>query len=292
MQFGVGTPQRDCAAIYNLCRAQGINVFDTAYVYTDGQSETILGQLIAQDRDDIVLMTKCAYTGSASGPNLTEQFDESRKRLNQDMIDVLFLHKWDDETPLENTFETFARFKSKGQIRSIGVSNFSAWQVMKAKTVAKTFGLSVDVIQPMYNMVKRQAEVEILPMSAAEQIAVTPYSPLGGGLLTGKYNNQKAGRLVEDSRYGARYDQDWAHKTAQDLTEIAAQHDVHPATLAVAWVAKNPDITAPLISGKTPEQLQPSLDAMSFEMSDDLYRELNRITRTPPPATDRLEEAT
>lgn len=292
MQFGEGTPKSDCAPIYNICRARGINVFDTAYVYNGGQSETILGQLIAQDRDDIVLMTKCAYTGSSSGPNLTEQFDESRKRLGQDMIDVLFLHKWDDVTPLEDTFETFAGFKSKGQIRSIGVSNFSAWQVMKAKAVAKAFELSVDVIQPMYNMVKRQAEVEILPMSAAEGIAVTPYSPLGGGLLTGKYNRQETGRLVEDARYGERYDEGWARKAAQDLAEIAARHGVHPATLAVAWVAKNPHVTAPLISGKTPEQLQPSLDAMSFEMSDDLYRELNHITRTPPPATDRLEEAT
>lgn len=290
MQFGAGTPEPDCAEIYDLCRSEGVNVFDTAYVYTGGKSETILGKLIAQDRDDIVLMTKCAYTSDASGPDLVRQFDESRKRLDQDMVDVLFLHKWDDTAPLEVTFETFASFKEKGHIRAIGVSNFAAWQVVKAQSVARHFDLSIHVIQPMYNLVKRQAEVEILPMCASEGIAVTPYSPLGGGLLTGKYGAQTAGRLIEDDRYAARYDQDWFRKTAQDLTDTAGDLGVHPATLAVAWCAKNPDITAPLISGRTVAQLRPSLDAIRFNMPDELYERITALSQTPPPATDRLEE--
>jgi len=292
MQFGVGTPEPDCTEIYTLCRQRGINVFDTAYVYTEGKSEKILGKLIAKERDDILLMTKCAYLGSSSAPDLIKQFDISRSRLNQDEIDVLFLHRWDEATPLEETFETLASFKQKGQIRAIGVSNFAAWQVMKAQNVAHTFGLSIHVIQPMYNLVKRQAEVEILPMCASEGIAVTPYSPLGGGLLTGKYAKSQKGRLVEDHRYGARYDQDWFRQTAQSLTDMAMDLGVYPATLAVSWVANSKNITAPLISGKTPVQLQPSLDAINFEMSDALYEEISNLSRTPPPATDRLEEAT
>jgi len=237
-------------------------------------------------------MTKCAYLGSSSAPDLIQQFDTSRKRLKQDMVDVLFLHRWDDNTPLEETFETLAGFKDKTQIRAIGVSNFSAWQVMKAQSVAKTFGLSIHVTQPMYNLIKRQAEVEILPMCASEGIAVTPYSPLGGGLLTGKYSQATTGRLTEDHRYAARYNQDWFRKTAQDLTDKAAELNMHPATLAVAWVAKNTSITAPLISGKTPEQLRPSLDALQFDMPDDLHKDISSMSRTPPPATDRLEETT
>lgn len=292
MQFGQGTPEADCGAIYDLCRSSGINIMDTAYAYTGGKSEKILGELIKRDRDDIVLMTKCAYVGSSSSAHITEQFDESRRRLGQDMVDVLFLHRWDDGTPLEETFETLARFKAAGQMRAIGVSNFAAWQVMKAVGVAKDFDLDIHVIQPMYNLVKRQVEVEILPMCASEGIAVTPYSPLGGGLLTGKYQGDAGGRLKENAEYKVRYDMDWFHKTAADLSDLAKRNDVHPATLAVAWVAANPDISAPLISGRTLEQLKPSLEAITFELTDELYSEMTALSRTPAPATDRLEEAT
>jgi len=177
MQFGVGTSEEASQGIYEASRNAGLNVFDTAYGYTEGLSEQILGKLIAQERDDILLMTKCAHPAPSTAQNLISQFDESRKRLNQDLIDVLFLHRWDDETPLEESFETLAGFRDAGQIRSIGVSNFSAWQVMKAQNVAQSFGLSIDVIQPMYNLVKRQVEVEILPMAADQNMAVTPYSP-------------------------------------------------------------------------------------------------------------------
>ncbi len=291
MQFGDGTPDADCAEIYSLCRGAGINVFDTAYVYTGGASEKILGRLIKQERDDLVLMTKCSYIGSSSAADIKSQFDESRKRLDQDMVDVLFLHRFDPSTPLEESFETLAELKSAGAIRSIGVSNFAAWQVMKAKGIAAQFGIDVDVLQPMYNLVKRQAEVELLPMCAAEGIAVTPYSPLGGGLLTGKYRKGSAGRLTEDDRYKARYDLGWFRQTAEELTAMADSQGLHPATLAVAWVAANPAISAPLISGKTPEQLQPSLDAISHTLTDETYREITALSQTPAPATDRLEEA-
>lgn len=290
MQFGVGTPDAECDALYRTCRDAGINVFDTAYGYTGGASEKILGRLIAQDRDAIVLMTKCAHPAPSTAANITAQFDESRTRLGQDMIDVLFLHRWDDSTPLEQTFEALARMKEAGAIRSVGVSNFSAWQVMKARSVAADFDMSVDVIQPMYSLVKRQVEVEILPMARSEGVAVTPYSPLGGGLLTGKYRTGASGRLKENREYTARYAEEWTFDTAGALTDYAAETGVHPATLAVAWVARNPDISAPLISGKSLEQLQPSLDAMSYAMSDAVYAHLCTLGRTPPPATDRLEE--
>ena len=291
MQFGVGTSEEASRGIYEASRGAGLNVFDTAYGYTDGLSEQILGRLIAKERDDILLMTKCAHPAPSTAQNLTSQFDESRRRLNQDMVDVLFLHRWDDGTPLEESFETLAGFRDAGQIRAIGVSNFSAWQVMKAQKVAQSFGLSIDVIQPMYNLVKRQVEVEILPMAADQNIAVTPYSPLGGGLLTGKYKGQAEGRLVADQAYAKRYSEDWAYQTAEHLTDLAASHGQHPATLAVAWVARNPDITSTLISGKSLEQLQPSLDATQSSLSDDLFQQMSDLSRTPPPATDRLEEA-
>ena len=178
----------------------------------------------------------------------------------------------------------------KGLVRYIGVSNYAAWQVMKAKKNAIDLGISIDVIQPMYSLVKRQAEVEILPMSEEEKIAVCPYSPLGGGLLTGKYIEGNEGRLTNDSRYKKRYASEWMHQTAEKLLILSKTYNISPATLAVAWVSKNPNITAPIISAKTIDQLQPSLDVLNYKMSDDLYTEITRLSLSPAPATDRLEE--
>jgi len=189
------------------------------------------------------------------------------------MVDVLFLHRWDDNTPLEETFETLAGFKDKTQIRAIGVSNFSAWQVMKAQSVAKTFGLSIHVTQPMYNLIKRQAEVEILPMCASEGIAVTPYSPLGGGLLTGKYSQATTGRLTEDHRYAARYNQDWFRKTAQDLTDKAAELN----NCARHWTRSS--LTCPMISTRTSHQCRAHLHLPPIDWKRPHYDPTNSTHR-------------
>ena len=290
MQFGQGTAPADSPDIFDACRDAGINVFDTAFGYTGGASESILGGLIQNDRDDLVIMTKCAHPGPSNRDTLTQQVETSRQRLNIDVIDVLFLHRWDPTTPLSETIEVMANLVANGTVRSVGVSNFSAWQVMKTQAVADTLGMRIDVIQPMYNLVKRQAEVELLPMALSENIAVTPYSPLAGGLLTGKYRNGQTGRITDNPEYASRYREDWTHDVAASLTDYAADATMDPATLAVAWAAKNPAITAPLISGRNLVQLQPSLDAISFDMSDEMYGQLSAMTRTPPPATDRLEE--
>lgn len=292
MQFGGGSSEDDAATVYGMCRGAGINVFDTAFGYTNGASERQLGKLIAKERDDVVVMSKCAHPAPSTPENISAQFDESRKRLNQDIIDVLFLHRWDNDTPLENTLTTLAEFKANGTIRSIGVSNFSAWQVMKAQGVAASLGISIDVIQPMYSIVKRQVEVEILPMAISEGIATTPYSPLGGGLLTGKYQRGESGRLKENPEYTARYAEQEAFDSAEALAKLAGDMGVHPATLAVAWVAKNPAITATLISGKNADQFAPSLQATTYKLSDTDYGKISALSRTPAPATDRLEEQT
>lgn len=207
-----------------------------------------------------------------------------------DVIDILYLHRWDGDTPLEESFETLARLQSDGTIRHIAVSNFAAWQVVKAQGVAATFDTRIDMIQPMYSLVKRQAEVEILPMAADQGIAVAPYSPLGGGLLSGKYAQGGTGRLTEDDRYAARYAPDWMHAAARGLSELASEVGLHPATLAVAWVASHPAVTAPIISARNAQQLAPSLAASDVTLDPDLMARLTALTPTPAPATDRLEE--
>ena len=291
MQFGGKADAEASQAMFEACRAAGINHFDTAVGYTDGASETILGPMIKTGRDSLFVATKVGYMGGAGGDNIRAQFDRSRKQLNEDAVDLLYMHRFDDATPLEETFSALAELQSTGAIRYIGVSNYAAWQVMKAQGVARRLGTRIDAIQPMYNLVKRQAEVEIFPVSTDQDITIFPYSPLGGGLLTGKYGKGGAGRLAEDDRYNARYGQGWMHDCAAKLADLAAELGEDPATLAVAWAARHPSRPHPIISARSADQLAPSLAGTRFAMDDALYRRITALSITPPPATDRLEEA-
>ena len=291
MQFGGAADQSASEAMYRAAREAGINHFDTAVGYTDGNSEKILGPMVAAERDDIYLATKVAYKGGSGRDNIITMFDQCRSQLGVDSVDLLYLHRFDDETPLEETFSTMAELQDAGSIRHIGVSNYAAWQVMKAQAVAETLGTKIDVIQPMYSLVKRQSEVEIFPMAVDQGIKVVPYSPLGGGLLTGKYAAGETGRLTDDAMYKKRYDVDWMHNCARDLSGIGSELGVHPATLAVAWAARHPVAPSPIISARSVAQLAPSLAAEGFEMDDALYARITALSVTPAPATDRLEEA-
>jgi len=289
MQWGGKADAENSRAMYDAARAAGINHFDTAHGYTAGQSETLLGRFAARDREKLFISTKVASTGNCHPNAITQDFEECLQRLNMDYVDMLYLHRWDDAVPLEATYEAVARMVESGRVRHIGVSNYAAWQVMKAQSVAQSLSLHISMIQPMYSLVKRQVEVEILPMAASEGFAIIPYSPLGGGLLTGKYANTDDGRLMHDPMYKSRYGQAWMHKAASDLTTVAQDLNISPITLAVAWVARNPDVTSPIISASSAEQFQPSLDAITYDMDDALYARLTALTPTPAPATDRSE---
>lgn len=290
MQFGSNADETASAQMFEACRTAGINFFDTAYVYTGGRSEEIYGALAASERDRLITATKVAQTMPSTDGAIRDSLDTSRKRLGMDRIDLLYLHRFDNDTPLEESIETLVALQSDGVIRYIGVSNFAAWQTVKANAIARSLGSRIDVSQPMYNLVKRQAEVEILPACADQDIAVCPYSPLGGGLLTGKYAMGDSGRLNDVEMYKKRYAVDWMHDTAARLLETGKTLHVPTATLAVAWAARHPAVTAPIISARSLDQLQPSLDALDFEMTDSLYAEISALSPRPAPATDRLEE--
>ncbi len=290
MQWGGRADATASRAMFDACLAAGVTDFDTACGYTDGLAETLLGQF-ADGHDNLHIATKVAYDGGAGRANILAQFDASRTRLNRDSVDLLYIHRWDPDTSLQETFSTLAELQDLGHIRQIGVSNFAAWQVMKAQSVARSFGTRIDAIQPMYNLVKRQAEVELLPMAMDQGIRVISYSPLGGGLLTGKYARGETGRLTMDDRYATRYGPLWMHETADVLSELACELNTHPATLAVAWVATHPCQPLPIISARSAAQLAPSLAATAYPMTDALYQRLTALSPTPPPATDRLEEA-
>ena len=291
MQFGQKASESESAEMYETCRSSGINFFDTAHAYTGGASERILGQLAANEREDVFIATKCGEGQSVAPDLIRREFDESRRRLGTETVDILYFHRWDRDTPLQDSFGVIAEFVQQGSVRFVGVSNYAAWQVMKAQRVAEDLGIRIKFLQPMYNLVKRQIEVEILPMALSEEFVVAPYSPLGGGLLTGKYQGDVSGRLKDDPMYTRRYAPEWMHLAALGLQKLASEAGVQPATLAVAWVARHEGIHGPIISARSAQQLEPSLAAIDFQLDDDLYAAISSLSPTPPPATDRLEEA-
>lgn len=301
MSFGGDADAAESERMYRACRDAGINFFDCANVYNGGTSETILGRLMASERDNLVITSKChgpmskdVNARGASRRHIVQAVEASLKRLGTDRLDILFMHRWDNGTPVEETLRALENLVQSGKVVYLGASNWTAWQVAKALGIADRRGWSrIDVIQPMYNLVKRQAEVEILPMAAAEGLGVMTYSPVGGGLLSGKYGRNKRpneGRIVQLSNYASRYREDWVYDVAEDFTAFAGKHGVHPVSLAVAWVASHPAVTAPIIGARNLEQLQPSLDSLGIDMTADLRAEIAALSRTPPPATDRLEE--
>lgn len=287
MQCGGRADAAQSMAMFDACYQAGIRHFDTAWVYTDGASETLLGRFARAH--DVQVATKIGYDGGAGRANLAAQFDTSRRRLDVP-IDLLYLHRFDPDTPLEETLTVFAHWQAQGLIARIGLSNFAAWQVMKAQGVAQRLGTRIDAIQPMYSLVKRQAEVELLPMAADQGMTAYTYSPLGGGLLTGKYSRGSAGRLTEDARYAARYAADAMARAATGLANLAAELGTHPATLAVAWAKCHPSRPVPLISARSTEQLAPSLAAAEYPMTAQVYARIAALYPAPPPATDRTEE--
>lgn len=301
MSFGSIADEAESARMFNRCREVGINFFDCANVYAGGRSEEILGKLLAGVRDELVITSKVAMqagdgvnSSGASRRHIQLQVDSSLKRLNTDRIDVYFIHRFDDDTPIEETVRALDHLVRQGKILYPAISNWAAWQIATALGVSACEGLArVECLQPMYNLVKRQAEVEILPLAEAEEIAVIPYSPLGGGLLTGKYESgdrPQQGRLIESEAYTVRYGDALFHEIAAKFSAYARDKGYHPATLAVAWVMTHPVITAPIIGARNLEQLEPSLAALEIGMTPEWRAEISALSYQPPPAHDRSEE--
>jgi aryl-alcohol dehydrogenase-like predicted oxidoreductase len=301
MSFGGDADATESAKMYAACRAAGINFFDCADAYSDGKAEEILGGLISSERDELVITSKCfnpiGNDVNARGGNrrhIVRAVEESLKRLATDRLDVLFMHRWDPDTPLEETLRALENLVTQGKILYLGASNYAAWQIAKGLGIAERFGWPrLDVIQPMYSLVKRQAEAEIFPLAVSENLGVITYSPVGGGLLSGKYGpnlRPAQGRLTSNQEYISRYGEDSVFETAGKFSELAAQRGVHSVSLAVAWVAANPAVTCPIIGARNWEQLMPSLNALDVDMSPDLRAEISSLSPTPALATDRLEE--
>ena len=301
MSFGGDSDEEVAAQVWRAARDAGVNFIDTADVYNEGRSEEIVGRLMRGERDDIVLATK-AYFPTSKTPNgrgtsrfhLVRAVEASLRRLATDRIDVFYLHRFDDRVALDETLRAVDDLVRAGKILYPACSNFAAWQVAQALGIAALHSLQPLVaIQPMYNLVKRTAEIEILPMARALGIAVVPYSPTGGGLLTGKYRRDakpEHGRLVDWAMYEKRYSDPAMLDVADRFVALAAELGHAPVTLALAWVASHPAVTSVLAGGRNVEQLAPAFAAQSIELDAETRARISALSPAPPPATDRNDE--
>jgi len=298
MSFGGDADEAASGAMYKACRDAGINFFDSADQYAKGKSEEILGRLMKGEREDLVITTKCFNpTGEdvnargTSRRHVTRAVEASLKRLQTDRIEVLFLHHYDQRTPIEESMRALEDLVRSGKVLYPAVSNYSAWQTQRAVDLQERNNWArLQLIQPMYSLVKRQAEVELLPMAEANGIGVIPYSPAAAGLLSGKYSGAATGRLKSNKMYEARYGEKWMFEVADKFVAFCKQKGLHPVSTAVAWVGAHPAITAPIVGARNLEQLRDSLNAVKIDMTPTLRAEITALSRTPAPATDRLEE--
>ena len=301
MTFGSEADETEATRMFNRCRDVGINFFDCSNNYGEGKAEMILGNLIRDCRDEVVITTKVSQrigkdvnALGSSRRHIMRSVEQSLSRLKTDRIDVYFIHHFDPFTPIDETLRALDDLVRQGKVLYLGVSNWSAWQIAKALGISAKDGLArFECIEPMYNLVKRQAEVEILHLAESEQLGVIPYNPLGAGLLTGKYSKTakpSTGRIVEKKQYNQRYSNPQYYEIAERFIQYAQELGVQPVTLAVSWVKSHPAVTAPIIGARNAEQLEDSLAAIDFHMDEKIRDKITGLSVQPGNATDRLEE--
>ena len=296
MTFGNQADEQTSFAIMDRAFAAGIFFFDTADVYpviptaeTVGRSEEIVGRWLRGRREKIVLATKLRGTmgpgandAGLSRAHTLRAVEDSLRRLGTDYIDLYQVHSFDPETPLEETLRALDDLVRAGKVRYIGCSNFAAWQLMKALGISERLNLSrFDSVQPRYNLFDRQIERELAPLCAEEGVGVIPYSPLGGGLLTGKY--RRGNRPPAESRYILFGRESQITDSVLDgldaLAGLAQEKGVTMAQLALAWVLANPTITAPIVGSTRPEQLDDCLPAVDLRLNEDDLARCKEISR-------------
>lgn len=302
MTFGSESDEAESARMFYACRDAGINFFDCSNNYSDGRAELILGKLIHECRDDVFITSKVSQRVGkdinalgSSRRHIMLSIDQSLARLKTDRIDLYFIHHFDPLTAMDETLRALDDIVRQGKVLYLGVSNWAAWQIAKALGISAREGLArFECIEPMYNLLKRQAEVEILPLANSEQLGVISYSPLAAGLLSGKYSCRdsasQVGRIVEKRQYSQRYSSPRYYEIAEHFTEYAKTLGVNPNVLAISWVMANPTITAPIIGARSVAQLKDSLAVTDFILEPQVFDAITKLSDAPGNATDRLEE--
>ena len=295
-----------------LCLDAGINLFDTADVYSGGESEVILGKALGGKRNDVLIASKARFPmgdgtndRGSSRHHILRACEASLKRLNTDYLDLYQLHQWDGQTPLEETLRALDDLVSSGKVRYVGVSNFSAWHVMKTLGVAQASHYIRPVSQQIhYTLQAREAEYELLPAAQDQGLGTLVWSPLAGGLLSGKYRRNQA------APEGTRHLADWGEPPVRDenalydvvdvLVDIAEARGVSAAQIALAWLIARPQVTSVIVGARNDTQLQDNLKAADITLTTEETEKLNAVSQLPllypywhqaQTASDRLSAA-
>ena len=277
----------------DMCLDAGINLIDTADVYSGGLAEDILGEVLRGRRDDVLVATKVRMT-MGRGPNdaglskhhVITGCEASLRRLGTDHIDLYQVHEWDGQTPLEETLEALDLLVRSGKVRYVGASNYASWQLMKALGTSERLGLPRFVSQQIYYSLQgREAEYELIPLAVDQGLGVLVWSPLAGGLLSGKYRRgqqpPEGSRGLTDWNEPPVYDQEGLYDIIEVLVKIAEQRGVSAAQVALAYTLAKPAVTSLVIGARTDEQLADNLAAADLTLSDDERSQLDAASAPP-----------
>jgi aryl-alcohol dehydrogenase-like predicted oxidoreductase len=274
----------------DMCLDAGVNFIDTANMYSAGRSEEIVGKAIEGRRDRVLLSTKVRMP-MGEGPNdaglsrhhMLEQVEASLRRLGTDHIDVYHVHEWDGQTPLEETLHVLDTLVTSGKVRYLGVSNYAGWQLMKALAVSDEHDYQRFVSnQIYYSLESRDAEYELVPLSLDQGLGIMVWSPLAGGLLSGKY---RRGQQAAEGRHLGEWDEppvrdeDKLYDTIETVVEIAQGHGVSPAQVSLAWLLAKPAVTTLIVGARRDDQLRDNLGAAELTLSPDEIAALDQVSR-------------
>ena len=299
MTFGRETDEANARKIIDRYIELGGNFLDTANVYAAGASEEITGRIIKERRQSLVLATKVrfnanAFMGKPVPPNdiglsrahIMAEVERSLRRLQTDYIDLYQVHSWDYETPIEETMRALDDLVRQGKVRYLGASNFMAWQLMKSLWVSDKHNYArFDCLQPQFSLISREIEREILPLCRSEQVGVIPWSPLGGGFLTGKYRSGQ--KPPEDSRLAkvdlwGRLANERNYRTLEAVEQVAKERGRGVAQIALAWVNQQPGVSSVIYGARTTEQNDENLSAIGLHLEKAELDALDKASALPP----------
>jgi aryl-alcohol dehydrogenase-like predicted oxidoreductase len=285
----------ECRRQLDACLDAGVNLVDTADVYSRGASEEILGEALEGRRDRLLVATKVRFPMGA-GPNdaglsrhhVIAGVEASLRRLRAEHIDLLQVHEWDGQTPLEETLEALDTLVRSGKVRYVGCSNYSAWQLMKALAISDRLGYQRFVAQQIhYTPQAREAEFELIPAGLDQGVGVLVWSPIAGGLLSGKYRRGQAGpegsRHLTDWNEPPVHDEDALYDLVDVLVEVGEAHGVSAAQVTLAWLLGRPGVTSLVVGARTDDQLADNLAAAALELSPQEVARIEEASRPPLP---------
>jgi aryl-alcohol dehydrogenase-like predicted oxidoreductase len=286
---------KDAARQIDQCLDAGVNLIDTADVYAHGASEEIVGAALKKKRADVLIATKVRFAMGA-GPNdrglsrhyIIAECEASLKRLATDWIDLYQVHEWDGQTPLEETLEALDRLVAQGKVRYVGCSNYSGWHLMKAMAIARAEHRQPFVSQQIhYSLQAREAEYELVPISIDQGLGILVWSPIAGGLLSGKFTREDRKGPKGSRHFSGKwseppvYDEDKLFDIIDALVKIGEQRGVSAARVALAWLLQQPAVTSIIIGGRTKEQFADNLAAAELTLTAEELAALDKVSRPP-----------